>query len=77
MKLLGATPTILPYARDYGQYIFIGAPFMCCSYVMNNALRAEGKATFSMVGLSAGGILNIILDPFSFLPLDWAQPVRQ
>ncbi|HHU05138.1 MAG TPA: MATE family efflux transporter [Clostridiales bacterium] len=63
MKLLGATPTILPYARDYGQYIFIGAPFMCCSYVMNNALRAEGKATFSMVGLSAGGILNIILDP--------------
>lgn len=63
MKLLGATPTILPYARDYGQYIFIGAPFMCCSYVMNNALRAEGKATLSMIGLSAGGILNVALDP--------------
>ena len=69
MKLLGATPTILPYARAYGQYIFIGAPFMCCSYVMNNSLRAEGRATFSMIGLSLGGILNIILDPifiFSF-----------
>lgn len=68
MKLLGATPTILPYARDYAQYIFIGAPFMCCSYVMNNALRAEGKASLSMIGLSAGGIINIVLDPiFIFL----------
>ena len=63
MKLLGATPTILPYAADYARYIFIGAPVMCTSYVLNILLRYEGKAAFAMVGIMTGGILNIILDP--------------
>lgn len=63
MKLLGATPTILPYASDYARYIFIGAPVMCASYVLNILLRYEGKAAFAMVGIMTGGILNIILDP--------------
>lgn len=26
MRVLGATPTILPYARDYARYILFGAP---------------------------------------------------
>ena len=63
MRLLGATETILPYAEAYAEYIFIGAPVMCCSFVMNNYLRAEGKAMYGMIGITAGGILNIILDP--------------
>ena len=63
MRLLGATETILPYAEDYAAYIFYGCPVMCCSFVMNNYLRAEGKAFFSMIGLTAGGVLNIVLDP--------------
>ena len=36
MRLLGATETILPYAQSYAAYIFLGAPFMCTSFVMNN-----------------------------------------
>lgn len=63
MNLLGATDTILPYARSYARYILFGAPFMCSSFVMNNILRSEGKATFSMIGIASGGILNIFLDP--------------
>ena len=63
MKNLGATETILPYAKDYAKYILFGAPIMCASFVMNNILRSEGKATLSMVGITFGGILNIILDP--------------
>ena len=63
MKNLGATETILPYAKDYAKYILFGAPVMCASFVMNNILRSEGKATLSMVGITFGGILNIILDP--------------
>ena len=60
---LGATETILPYATDYGKYILFGAPFIVTSFVMNNLLRFQGKAAFAMVGLTAGGILNILLDP--------------
>lgn len=63
MQLLGATPTILPFAMDYARYILFGAPIMCASFVLNNILRAEGKATLSMLGLGLGGILNILLDP--------------
>ena len=63
MLFLGSTPTILPFAKSYAFYILMGAPLMCGAFVLNNILRAEGKAAFSMVGLTTGGILNIILDP--------------
>ncbi len=69
MRLLGATPTILPYAEAYATYIFAGCPVMCCSFVMNNYLRAEGKAMFGMIGITTGGILNIILDPIFIFSL--------
>lgn len=62
MRLLGSTETILPYAKDYGMWVLISCPFMVCSLVMNNNLRFEGKSFYSMIGLSAGGILNIFGD---------------
>ena len=63
MRLLGSTETILPYAKDYGIYILIAAPFTMASFALNNILRYEGKALFAMIGLGIGGILNIICDP--------------
>lgn len=62
MRLLGSTETILPYAKDYGMWVLISCPFMVCSLIMNNNLRFEGKSFYSMIGLSAGGILNIFGD---------------
>lgn len=62
MKFLGSTDTILPFAMEYGKYILIAAPFMCTGFVLDNLLRAEGKAKLAMVGLASGGVLNIILD---------------
>lgn len=63
MRALGATETILPYARAYGQYILLAAPIMCSSFVMNNIFRQEGKAAMGMLGITTGGLLNIALDP--------------
>ncbi len=62
VKLLGSTDTILPYAKDYGMWVLIACPFMVTSFILNNNLRYEGKAVFAMVGLTSGGILNIVLD---------------
>lgn len=62
MRLLGSTETILPYACDYGMWVLIACPFMVCSLVLNNCLRYEGKAFYSMIGLTTGGILNIFGD---------------
>ncbi len=63
LRVFGSTETILPYATKYAFIILLGAPIMCASFVLNNILRAEGKATFSMLGLMAGGVVNMLLDP--------------
>ncbi len=62
MKLLGSTDTILPYAKKYATCILLAAPFMCASFVLNNILRYEGKASLSMFALCSGGLLNIFGD---------------
>ena len=63
MMLLGSTDTILPHASAYARPILFAAPLMMFSLVMNNILRYEGKASFAMIGLVTGGVLNIVLDP--------------
>lgn len=60
--VLGSSPTIAPHAMDYGIWVLLGCPFVICSMILNNALRYEGRALYAMVGLTAGGILNIFGD---------------
>ena len=62
MWMLGSSETILPYAKEYGLWVFIGGPFLIGSLILNNNLRYEGKAFFSMVGLGAGALLNMLGD---------------
>ena len=62
MTLLGSSDTVLPYARDYGIWVLISAPFMITSLILNNNLRYEGKALYSMIGLVTGALLNIFGD---------------
>ena len=70
MRLLGATDTNIDYTIAYGNNIIIGVPFICSSFVLNNILRSEGKAALSMIGLTTGGVLNIILDPIFIFTLN-------
>ncbi|MCR5650884.1 MAG: MATE family efflux transporter [Lachnospiraceae bacterium] len=59
ITLLGSTDTIAPYAKDYLKYIMLVGPFCSSSFTLNNMLRYEGRAKLGMIGLLAGGILNI------------------
>ncbi len=70
VRMLGSTETIAPYAEAYASYIFVAAPFMICSFIMNNLLRFQGKALFAMVGITTGGVLNMVLDPMFIFGLD-------
>ena len=63
VRFFGATPTCEKYAMDYASYVLYAAPFMAASYVMNQSLRAEGSALYSMFGTGIGGVINIFLDP--------------
>lgn len=67
LRLFGATETILPYAKDYVIYLLFAAPIMASSFVLNLALKAEGKATFTMIAMMTGGLLNLALDPLFIL----------
>ena len=61
--ILGSTETILPHAKEYMRLILLGAPFMTSSLVLNNQLRLQGNALYAMVGIAAGAVINIGLDP--------------
>ena len=61
--LLGATPTMTAYAMEYARYILYAVPWLIASIVLNNQLRLQGNAMFAMVGMTAGAIVNVALDP--------------
>ncbi len=68
--LLGATDTIAPYAAEYITFLMPSAPFLVASLVLNNQLRFQGSAFYSMIGISCGAVLNIGLDPLFIFVLD-------
>ncbi len=69
-RLLGSTDTILPYAREYLGIILLGTPYMVGALVLNNQLRFQGNAFYSMLGMVSGAVLNIVLDPVFIFVLD-------
>lgn len=67
---LGSTETILPYTMAYLRVILLGAPWMCASFVLNNQLRFQGSASYAMVGIVTGALVNIALDPILIFGLN-------
>lgn len=62
-RLLGATDTMMADTTGYLRIILFGAPVMIPQIVLNNQLRFQGSAFYSMIGLVSGALLNIALDP--------------
>jgi len=69
LRLMGASETILPYARDYMTIILIGMLFQTSAMALNTLIRAEGNAVVAMSGMIIGAVLNIILDAIFIIPL--------
>lgn len=68
LEAMGATNSIMEFAKDYGFYIMLGATAQISNMTLNNLLRSEGSSKSSMIGMATGAILNIFLDPiFIFL----------
>lgn len=60
---LGATETMLPYARDYAKIYITGSIINVFIVMMNNLLTAQGATKFTMIAMLTGSIANVILDP--------------
>ncbi len=82
--LLGSTDTILEHTKAYLRVILLGAPWMTASLVLNNQLRFQGSASYAMVGIVTGAIINIGLDPLLIITFElgvagagWATIISQ
>ena len=63
MQLFGATNQIFDYAMEYSRITAYGIPFFLFSTGFNPLVRSDGRATFSMMAIIAGAVLNTVLDP--------------
>lgn len=63
VNMLGATSECRVYSIQYASYVLFAAPVMIGSFILNMCMRSEGSATYAMVGIGTGGILNCFLDP--------------
>lgn len=63
LRILGATDTILPYAKEYAFVFVIGLVLNVFNITVNNIITSEGASIVSMVAMLSGGMANIILDP--------------
>ena len=61
--LLGSTPTILPYTCQYLGISLLGTPFIMGTFCINNQMRFQGFAKYSVYGVVSGSIINCLLDP--------------
>lgn len=62
-QLFGASKSVLPYAKQYGSWMFIGAVFTIPNQALNNVARAESNTKLSAIALALGALINIVLDP--------------
>jgi len=69
VTLLGASETILPYAKDYIVIILFGLVFQTLSVSLSSLIRAEGNVHVPMIGLIGSAVLNIILDSVFIIPM--------
>src|SRR5680860_109180 len=62
LKVLGASSSVFPYAKDYAGVIILGSIFFIFLSGGNNIIRSTGDAKKAMQAMLISALLNIILD---------------
>lgn len=69
LYLSGATDKTYGITYEYAKWVVIfGGAASISSTLLANLVRAEGRAAAASIGLSMGGLINIVLDIFLVLP---------
>lgn len=71
LKMLGASPAVMPFAKDYSRIILIGTVFQSIGFGMNNFIRAEGRPKTAMITMLIGALINTVLDPLFIFVFQW------
>lgn len=68
-RMFGADETLLPYAYEYGKWIFGAFPSFVLVYFLGAFIRTDGSPKFVMFVTLLGGVINIIGDIVLVFPL--------
>ncbi|MBQ3966711.1 MAG: MATE family efflux transporter [Treponema sp.] len=74
LHAVGTSENTFDFSRSYLTWIALGGPAIVTATLLTNLIRGEGSAKSSMVGMMAGTITNIILDPVFILKSFWGIP---
>ncbi len=70
LRLIGTEENVLPFAEQYLQIYFIGAPFSMIYNFGSAIMRAYGDTKRPMIFLSIGGVVNVILNLITVIGFD-------
>lgn len=71
LKLFGASPDTLPYAKDFMEVILAGNVITHLFFGLNNILRASGHPTKAMISTLLTVFINLILAPIFIFNFKW------
>lgn len=71
LKLFGASPNSLPYAREFMLWVLPGCVLQNLTFSFNNVMRASGYPGKAMYTNMIGAVLNIILAPLFLFGFHW------
>ncbi len=71
LELLGASESVLPYAREYMGILLFGLALQTAGPGFNHFIRSDGNPHISMMTQLIGAILNTILDPLFIFVFRW------
>lgn len=63
VTILGAKDYTFLYTKQYVEVMFLGSFFTMGNYAFGQLLRSEGSTVYSMIGMIAGTVANMVLDP--------------
>lgn len=70
LALTGATGDLFNKSHQYLIYILAGSVFTIMNMALNNLVRAEGNSMYSMIAISLGAVVNVVLDPLLMFIFD-------
>jgi putative MATE family efflux protein len=71
LVFMGATDTILPYAKEYAVMFIFSSILSVVNVTMNNLTISQGDSNITLISMLTGAVLNIILDPIFIYVFGW------
>jgi putative MATE family efflux protein len=70
LKVLGASPDIMPYAKQFAGVLLLGVLFQNIGFGLNSIIRSQGSPKFAMTTMIIGAVVNVVVNPILIFIFD-------